>query len=100
MQLELQHRRNGIRVIVTGIVVDMRFRRGIAEFFAALAVGFDALEVAHVLPPPFVPLVLTQILRIHIGFPMGHGARTPKDEWDGTGQGVVEQEGGLVRLKV
>ena len=49
VQLELQHRGDGVAVVVGRVVVDMRLGRGVAKFLAARGGRLDALELLRVL---------------------------------------------------
>ncbi len=52
-QLKLKHGREGIVVVISRVVVDVRLGRGIAEFFASRRRRLDPLKIGNVSGKPF-----------------------------------------------
>ena len=64
----LDRERDGVFVILSGVVVDMRLRGRVAKFLTARLGRNDPLIMCHVLPPTLVQLVGRQVAFIKIAF--------------------------------
>src|ERR1700751_2902330 len=92
VQLKLKDGSKRVVVIVSRVIVDVRFGSGIAKFLAARRRRLDSLKIGNVLPPTGVPLVCREIMRIDVRLPMRHGARRKINKWDRASQRVIEEK--------
>ena len=88
VQLKFKDSREGVIVIVRRSIVDMRFRGGVAELFAARFRRFDALKIADVFPPGRVPLNRRLIACVDVRLPVRHGSGTVLGQFTISGPGL------------
>ena len=99
VQLELEHGRERVVVVVSRVIVDVRLGSGIAKFFASRRRRLDALKIGNVFPPARIPLICREIVCVDVRLPMRHHAARKINKRNRAGERVVQQKCCLIRIE-